>query len=81
MSDVNQDELIKILNEKWGARPCHMCGDGPWIVSDKIFELREFNEGDLIVAGGPITPLITITCGNCGNIMMINPMVIGLIKK
>ncbi len=82
MSDVNQDELIKILNEKWKSRPCLMCGDANWIVSNKVFELREFNEGNLIIGGGgPITPVVTITCGNCGNIVMVNPMAIGLLKK
>lgn len=81
MSDVNQDELINILNEKWGARPCPMCGEGQWIVSNKVFELREYNEGNLIIGGGTINPVVPITCGNCGNIIMVNPVAIGLLKK
>lgn len=81
MSDVNQDELINILNEKWHGRHCPMCGEGNWIVSNKIFELREFNDGNIVIGSGPITPLLTITCGNCGNIVMVNPMAIGLLKK
>lgn len=81
MSDVNQDELINILNEKWKGRLCPMCGAGNWVVSNKVFELREFNEGNLIVGAGPITPVVTITCGNCGNTIMVNPMAIGLLKK
>lgn len=81
MANINQDKLINILNEKWGNRPCNMCGTGNWLVSDKVFELREFNNGDLIIGGGPITPLVTITCSECGNTILINPIVIGVLDK
>lgn len=81
MANIDQDKLINILNEKWGNRPCNMCGTGNWIVSDKVFELREFNNGDLIIGGGPITPLVTITCSGCGNTILLNPIVIGLLDK
>ena len=37
MANINQDKLINILNEKWGNRPCNMCGTGNWLVSDKVF--------------------------------------------
>lgn len=81
MANINQDKLINILNEKWGNRPCNMCGTGNWLVSDKVFELREFNNGDLIIGGGPITPLVTITCSECGNTILINPIAIGVLDK
>lgn len=81
MANINQDKLINILNEKWGNRPCNMCGNGNWLVSDKVFELREFNNGDLIIGGGPITPLVTITCSECGNTILINPIAIGVLDK
>ena len=81
MANINQDKLINILNEKWGNRPCNMCGTGNWLVSDKVFELREFNNGDLIIGGGSITPLVTITCSECGNTILINPIAIGILDK
>lgn len=81
MANINQDKLINILNEKWGNKPCNMCGTGNWLVSDKVFELREFNNGDLIIGGGPITPLVTITCSECGNTILINPIAIGVLDK
>nr|WP_302696080.1 hypothetical protein [uncultured Romboutsia sp.] len=81
MATINQDKLIDILNKKWGNRPCNMCGTGNWLVSDKVFELREFNNGDLIIGAGPITPLVTITCSECGNTILINPIAIGILDK
>ncbi|XZL97429.1 hypothetical protein ACSXAP_06915 [Clostridium perfringens] len=81
MAKINQDKLIEILNEKWKGRPCNMCGDGNWIVSDKIFELREFNDGDLIIGGVPIQPVVTITCKNCGNTVLVNPLAIGVLDE
>ena len=36
-----------------------------WEVSDRIYELREFNGGDLII-GGSLYPIIAMTCKSCG---------------
>ena len=57
---IDQDKLISILNKKWECRICPMCGSGDWIVSDKIFELREFNNESFIKYDLPIQPLVTI---------------------
>lgn len=81
MSNVNQDKLIEELNKKWGGRGCPMCGNASWIVSDNVFEIREFNNGNLIVGGGPILPLVTVSCDNCGNTILINPLVLGVMDK
>ena len=81
MAKINQDNLINILNDKWNGRGCPMCGVGSWIVSDKVFELREFNNGDLVVGGCPIIPIVTVTCSNCGNTVLINPLALGVLSE
>jgi hypothetical protein len=58
-----------------------MCGTGNWNVSDSIFELREYNQGNLVVGGGPIIPIIPITCDNCGNTVFVNAILAGLIEQ
>lgn len=83
MKKPNSQQLINFLNEKWHGAQCTMCGSNDWSVTDKVFELREFNDGNLVI-GGPnssIVPLIPITCKNCGNTVFVNPMVIGLLKE
>lgn len=69
---VDSNKLISHLKLKWQGRPCQMCGTGDWTVSDSIFELREYNLGNLVIGGGPIVPVVPITCDNCGNTLFIN---------
>lgn len=49
----------------------------------KVFELREFNDGNFVL-GGPnssIVPLIPVTCDKCGNTVLINALSTELVKK
>ena len=78
---MNTEKLIKFLNEKWGSKPCPMCGSNNWIVSDKIYELREFNDGNLVIGSGPIFPVVPVSFNNCGNSVFINALMSGAIEK
>lgn len=83
MSNLNGEKLIKFINNKWRNQLCPMCGQRVWNVSDKIFEIREFNDGNMVI-GGPdssIMPVIPITCNNCGNTILINALVAELVEK
>lgn len=83
MNKINGQELINYLNDKWHGARCPLCGEGNWSVTDKVFELREFNDGNFVL-GGPnsaITPVIPVTCANCGNTVFINALVTGLLKE
>ena len=58
--------------------PCSLCNSSKWEVSDTIFELREFNGGDLVQGGDSIYPVIPITCSNCGNTLFLNAVKMGV---
>lgn len=76
MSGIDTKRLIKFIDDKWRNSACPMCGKRAWGVSEKVFELREFNEGNLII-GGPdsaVSPVIPVTCRNCGNTVFINAL-------
>lgn len=60
------------IKDKWHGRPCPMCQTGSWSVSDRVYELREFNNGHLIIGGGPVIPVISVVCDECGNTMFID---------
>jgi len=47
--------------------------------SKKIFQLSEFHEGNLVV-GGPLIPVIPVTCTNCGNTVLVNALISGALK-
>jgi hypothetical protein len=78
---LDSEKLLKHLNEKWHGQTCPMCKTGNWNVSDAIFELREFNEGSLVIGGGPLIPVVPITCNNCGNTVLVNAIVSKLVDK
>ncbi len=79
MSEVNSEKIIKHLKEKWKGRACPMCGIGNWNISDKMFELREFHGGNMVMGGNSsVAPVATVTCDNCGNTVLVNGIVAGL---
>ena len=83
MNKPSSQEVIDFLNSRWGSAPCPMCNGRRWTVSDKVFELREFNDGNIVV-GGPnssVTPIIPIVCEYCGNTLFINALTTGLLRE
>lgn len=70
--------VLEHLRVKWAGRSCNMCGQGNWNVSGKLFELREFQSGSLSV-GGPVVPVVPIVCTNCGNTVLVNAIVSGVV--
>lgn len=48
----------------------------------QIFELREFNDGNFVLGpNSAITPVIPVTCSNCGNTVFVNALIAGLLKE
>ncbi len=80
MSDNNAEKTIQWLVQKWGDRPCPMCGEMSWQVDTRIYQLMEFAKGNFVV-GGPVIPLIPVTCKNCGNTVLLNALVCGAVKN
>lgn len=67
------DKKLKEYLKKIKAPICPLCGSNHWTVSDKIFQLHEFQNGDLIIGGdSKILPVLPLTCENCGNTYFIN---------
>ena len=79
MDKKDSEKLISLLNAKWRSNPCPMCGVRGWAVLDKVFELREFHGGALVLGSGPIIPIVPVTCNNCGNTIFINAIKAGIV--
>lgn len=56
-----------------------MCGVSNWSVHDSTFQLTEFNQGSIVI-GGPVIPIIPVSCTNCGNTILVNAIIAGFIK-
>ncbi|HUU15540.1 MAG TPA: hypothetical protein VMW72_00195 [Sedimentisphaerales bacterium] len=81
MAKFDPKKVIEHLNKTWGVnRKCPMCESCEWYASDKVFELREYHSGTLVLGGGPIVPIVTVTCRNCGNTVLVNALVAGAIE-
>lgn len=79
MSTHSSEKAISFLEKKWGVKPCPMCGKGPWNVQDKIFQLSEYHSGTLVV-GGPLIPVIPVSCTNCGHTVLVNAIIAGAVQ-
>ena len=70
---VNQETLNNYL-QKLTPQKCPLCGKGPWIAGDTVFQLMEYNQNSIVI-GGPVLPVIPICCENCGNTYFVNALV------
>lgn len=76
---VNKDKLIHTINTKWKTKMCPMCGMNNWTINDEIVTTINIDDEKNMQIGGRFSPLITVTCLNCGNVIFINPLVINAI--
>jgi hypothetical protein len=78
--DDTRERVAAFLDEHWrGAKNCPVCESNKWAISDKAAELREFSQGGFIV-GGPVYPLIVLTCGVCGHTLLFNAIKLGVVS-
>lgn len=77
---IDRQKFVDHINKKWkGGISCPVCKENDWIINDHLLELRVFNQGSFVV-GGPLIPIASITCNNCGYIMHFNAIKIGLLE-
>src|SRR5437879_12622149 len=68
------------LREHWvGIQTCFVCGTSDWQIGD-ISEIRVFSGGALNL-GGSLYPVFPVTCNNCGNTLLINAVIAGLMPR
>ena len=74
------EEFVKFLEQKWGTHPCPLCGARQWQIQPSAFELRQYH-GRGIFASGAVTPVVPVVCGNCGNTVLVNAIVAGVVPR
>jgi hypothetical protein len=79
MSSLDTEKFIAFIGQKWDGRSCPMCGSGPWSVQDKVFQLTEFSDGNMVI-GGPVIPVVPVTCNNCGYTVVVSAILAGAIS-
>ena len=81
LTPEQQKKAIEIISPQMSVR-CDICDSPDWILNDKIFELREFQGGNLVIGGqSSVFPVITLSCKKCGKTFFFNAIALGLIEK
>jgi hypothetical protein len=80
MAKIDSRKIIQHLEQKWRGKGCTQCGVANWQVQDSTFELREFNAGNMVL-GGPVIPVVPVICANCGNTVLINALISGVMAR
>lgn len=81
LTPAQQEALLQRLNGIWPQpRICPVCKTpGPWALGS-VCELRDYHEGTL-VGGGPVTPLVSVHCSNCGHTMLFSAIRLGVVDQ
>ncbi len=72
LTAAQQQLIVRQIQAYWpGERKCPVCVEKTnWEISG-IMELREYNEGNLVVGGG-VTPVVIMVCSRCGGTQLFN---------
>ena len=80
MFKLNKTKLLNTINEKWLTKQCPMCGENNWTIDEDIVTAIRVDENRDIQLGGKFSPLVAVTCLNCGHVVFVNPLVIGSVE-
>ena len=83
LSDEQANMVISHISKASGGKPiiCPICGNNSWNVNRVITEMREFQNGDLILGGeSAIMPFVSMTCNKCAHTLFINAISVGVVQ-
>lgn len=67
--------------------PCPLCGKTTWSVSDRIFQISEYETDESLAsklennAESRCMPVIALVCENCGHTHLINAMAANILDR
>jgi hypothetical protein len=82
LTDEQYQKVLDAVRDKWKApAQCPVCHSNNWDVSREVYELREFQHGGISLGGSALVPIIPVTCGVCGNTVLLNALLLGIDMK
>ena len=78
---LTQNQLatfIKWLEARWGSAHKCICGHDDWLVSDKVFELKEYHHE--LTQHSVVQPVIAVICKHCGHTVYVNAIVANVVQ-
>lgn len=83
LSDEQAQKVITHITtiNKGNPITCPICGNRNWKVNNVVTEMREFQNGDLILGGdSAIMPFVSLSCDRCAHTLFINAISIGVVS-
>lgn len=81
MDESGPQKAAEWLRTKWSNSSCSQCSTNQWDIGPPM-ELRGFHGGSLVIGGGgSLVPVLPITCLNCGNTLLVNAIVAGVVER
>lgn len=82
LSEDQARTIIQRLDSTAANRqPCPVCGNTQWTLNDKVFEIREFQGGSLVLGGNTsILPVVAVSCTSCGYTHFLNAIRLGVVE-
>ena len=80
---LTQEEKEKAqawLKERWKNWACPYSGHTNWELGEFVVQAVRFTGGGLSV-GGPVYPLLVLTCSGCGNTIFVNAIKAGIVER
>jgi len=79
LNPEQHEKLVSFIKTKWKPPyACACCGANNWNVTQEVFQMTEFTQAGLVL-GGPVVPLAPVTCNNCGNTVLLNALMAGVV--
>jgi hypothetical protein len=78
LTPAQKQSLGTYINQKWKSG-CACCGAKNFISPDQAYQLMGFDPSVGLNIGGPIVPVLPITCANCGNTILLNAIIAGVL--
>ncbi len=77
---IDEEKLLTKLDNLWKDKQCPICRNSNWGIDNKIVTPVNVDENKNIELGGKFSPLIPITCDNCGYTIFINALKLGVLE-
>ena len=78
MSKDEIKNLLEFLRRKWRDGRCPMCRSANFNVEEDTYQLMRYGGGSVVI-GGPVVPVVPVICTNCGNTVLVNAIIAGVI--
>jgi len=78
---VDLEKVSAWIRNKWSTQECPLCKHQKFKVGSIEFEMKEFKGSEISVSemfSGAYVPLVLVTCSNCGYIIPLSAVVLGI---